>query len=62
MKGRRRTEKGVLRVVSSDESNAIDECHDKSGWLGYIGTSTVQGGHTRECRGAISPNPKKYTF
>ena len=36
---------------------AIDECHDKSGWLGYIGTSTVQSCCTPDCRGAIFPLP-----
>ena len=36
---------------------AIDECHDKSGWLGYIGTSTVQNCHTRDCKRAIFPLP-----
>ena len=34
---------------------AIDECHDKSGWLGYIGTSTVQSCCTPDCRGANFP-------
>ena len=36
---------------------AIDECHDKSGWLGYIGTSTVLS-YPGLQRGNLSPSPR----